>query len=291
MSGLLRRVLRRGSVALWAIPFFVASVPLHGQAAGAQPTDTAALAPTRGVPIPLFTRRDVYVVGGFALATLALARRDREYVAGLQQPEAQANHLYRDAAAGFEILGSQGALAVGVATYAVGRAGGYEAAADIGLHGTEAILLSAAVGGLIKGTAGRIRPDAAPDAVSDDFQFGRGFRSPGAYSAFPSGHTAAAFAAAAVATAEAARRWPRGAWIVAPVMYGGASFVGLSRMYDNKHWPSDVVAGAGIGTIVGLAVVRYHHSRTENRIHRMLLPAAINPTADGITVVWSWTAR
>lgn len=62
---------------------------------------------------------------------------------------------------------------------------------------------------------------------------------------FPSGHTATAFAAAEFLRKEY--------WRVSP-WYGIAGYVaaattGYLRMYNNKHWLSDVVAGAGIGIL------------------------------------------
>ena len=59
---------------------------------------------------------------------------------------------------------------------------------------------------------------------------------------FPSGHTSAAFQGAAFIHA-------RYGWIYAIPAYIGASFVGYSRVYANKHFPSDVWAGAIIGTL------------------------------------------
>jgi len=67
----------------------------------------------------------------------------------------------------------------------------------------------------------------------------------------PSGHATDGFVAAAAVTAETGRWWPRSTRIVGPLMYGGATMVGLSRMYHNKHWASDVVLGAAIGTFSG----------------------------------------
>jgi hypothetical protein len=62
---------------------------------------------------------------------------------------------------------------------------------------------------------------------------------------FPSGHTATAFAAAEFLRQEYKDVSP---W------YGVAGYVaatttGALRMYNNKHWLSDVVAGAGIGIL------------------------------------------
>ncbi len=65
----------------------------------------------------------------------------------------------------------------------------------------------------------------------------------GEYNSFPSGHTASAFVAAEFLYQEYKDVSP---WIG----YGGyflASVTGTLRMYNNKHWFSDVVAGAGIG--------------------------------------------
>ena len=59
---------------------------------------------------------------------------------------------------------------------------------------------------------------------------------------FPSGHTSAAFQGAGFIHA-------RYGWKYAIPAYIGASFVGYSRVYANKHFPSDVWTGAIIGTL------------------------------------------
>jgi membrane-associated phospholipid phosphatase len=61
-------------------------------------------------------------------------------------------------------------------------------------------------------------------------------------------------------------------------MYGGAALVGLSRMYENRHWASDVIMGAAIGTFAGTKVVRYHRTHPGNRIDRWLLNASVSPS-------------
>ena len=59
------------------------------------------------------------------------------------------------------------------------------------------------------------------------------------YRSFPSGHTTTAFALAATT----ANHYPDYKWY----SYGLATLVGISRIYVNAHWASDVVAGAGLG--------------------------------------------
>ncbi len=66
---------------------------------------------------------------------------------------------------------------------------------------------------------------------------------------FPSGHTASAFSTAGVLT----RRY--GGW-VGGVSIGLGVLTGLGRMEENKHYASDVVAGATIGWIIGRTVAR-----------------------------------
>jgi hypothetical protein len=66
-----------------------------------------------------------------------------------------------------------------------------------------------------------------------------------AYTSFPSGHTAEAFASAEFLCQEykdVSSWYGAGGYIV-------AGTVGYLRMYNNKHWLSDVIAGAGIGIL------------------------------------------
>lgn len=64
---------------------------------------------------------------------------------------------------------------------------------------------------------------------------------------FPSGHTNAAFAFAVALCAVPFQKWVKAAALCA------AALMGLSRLYVGVHFPSDVLAGAVIGTLCGLA--------------------------------------
>jgi hypothetical protein len=68
-------------------------------------------------------------------------------------------------------------------------------------------------------------------------------RPDGTSASFPSGHTAQAFASAEFMRQEYKDISP---WY-AVAGYAAATATGILRMYNNKHWLSDVVAGAGIG--------------------------------------------
>jgi membrane-associated phospholipid phosphatase len=233
---------------------------------------------------PFFTHKDAILAGIFAGATILAAPFDKRAATELQDSGTQANHFFKRAATGVEAIASPGAYVIGGTLYAVGTIGRYNRVADLGLHGTEAVLFAQGVTYMIKGTVGRSRPFLTNGKDPDDFHLGKGFSS-GDWSSFPSGHTSTAFAAAAAVTNETTRWWPRSTWIVGPIMYAGATSVGLSRMYHNKHWASDVLLGAAIGTFSGRKVVQYQHGHPGNRLDQLLLRTSVAPDGHGGAVL------
>ena len=63
---------------------------------------------------------------------------------------------------------------------------------------------------------------------------------------FPSGHTTAAFAFGVALCAVLPQKWAKAAALIA------AALMGFSRLYVGVHFPTDVLAGAVIGTACGL---------------------------------------
>jgi membrane-associated phospholipid phosphatase len=125
-----------------------------------------------------------------------------------------------------------GTLLIGVATR--GTQGIVDAAAVFA--GTFAGSMSSEV---LNQAVGRRRPNEGHGRMSFDPFSG--------HASFPSGHTAFAFSFAGSIDAVTT------GWFPAALAYGAASLTGLSRMHDDKHWLSDVVAGALIGTFVSRA--------------------------------------
>lgn len=234
----------------------------------------AAQAQPEPVRVPLFTWRDAVFIGGATAATIAIMPLDRTVAERLQEPSVQENRLLGDLATVVRNVAAPGSVIIGVGLYTIGRLTRNDRAADLGLHGTEALLIGNGIGVLLKGALGRARPYR--DVTNPrDFQLGRGFGTSGDYRSFPSGHTIAAFAAAAAVTSETNRWWPEGSWAVGTLLYSGAALAGASRMYNNRHWTSDVILGAAIGTITGLKVVRWHHHNPGNRIDRIFLGGTV----------------
>lgn len=89
---------------------------------------------------------------------------------------------------------------------------------------------------LLKGTVNRQRPTTSKQAVSRW------------NSSFPSGHTANYFSLATVYSA----KYPK---YTIP-LYGLGVLVGLARIYQGEHYPSDVLGGAVIGIGIGYLTLK-----------------------------------
>ena len=275
------RLASRGATLVAAATLaFAAVAVVPPDAAHAQPSDTSRISTK-----PLFTSTDAWVAGAWVVGTLAMHPFDKELARRMQTRGAQERRFVRQQSNRLRWLGAPGTVVIGATMYGAGRAFGNERMADLGLHGTEAILIGIGVTAVGKSLAGRQRPYGDVEDPAN-WGFGRGFRED-RYRSFPSGHSTMGFAAAAAVSAETVRWWPKTRWIIGPAMYAGAAMIGASRMYDNKHWASDVITGAAIGTFAGLKVVKYHHSHPDNRIDRWLLGARVTPTAEGYSMALS----
>jgi len=227
----------------------------------------------------LFTHRDAILAAGFVGLTVAMFPVDENIARQIRQ-DSTFNGFTQRSAVGFETISTPGAYWIGGSIYLFGRVTKRQDIADFGWHGTEAVLVANGLTMFLKGVLGRARPFVSNDSNPRDFRFAGGFGESERQS-FPSGHTSTAFAAAAAVTSEIRRLHPKALPYVAVVMYGGATLVGLSRMYHNKHWASDVALGAAVGTFSGLKVVRYSHAHPDNKVDRVMLHAFIAPDGAG----------
>jgi membrane-associated phospholipid phosphatase len=264
-----------------ALAVVVVAGPLGAQEVPQTKPDSATVKANK----KLFNERDLAVVGAWTAATIALIPLDKQLARDLQDSSVQANHFLKNASKGVELIASPGAYYIGGSLYLVGRLAHLPRIADLGWHGTEAVMMGELTSYAIKGLVGRGRPFVTIDDP-DDFKFGRGFGS-SEWRSFPSGHSTTAFAAAAAVTDETTLWWPKSTWIVGPIMYGGATMVALSRMYHNRHWASDVAVGALIGTFSGKKVVLASHSNPGNVVDRVMLGGYIAPSEFG-AVKFGW---
>jgi membrane-associated phospholipid phosphatase len=225
----------------------------------------------------LFTRNDAILAAAFAGLTVAMFPLDKELAGILNNRISKTNKFLNRAATGVELITDPGSLVIGAALYTYGRVAHKSDMEALGWHGTESVILAGTTTWVLKALAGRARPYVSKDTSPADFQLFGGFKT-GDRQSFPSGHTTTAFAAASAVTSQVRIIWPGHTWFVAPAMYGGATLVGLSRMYHDKHWASDVVLGAAIGTFTGIKVIRYTHEHPNNRWDRAVLKSKVSGT-------------
>ena len=178
-------------------------------------------------------------------------------------------------AEGGSILGSPYLhLGVAAAIYGGGILADSPRYLELGAIYGEAAILADASTLVLKEAIGRSRPNLGNGKGSfRPFQFRSDFDST------PSMHTASSFAMASV-TASLSN-----AMSVKLLAYTAATFVGFSRMYQDKHWASDVILGAAIGELCGRIVVAHHAGG-----HDTTLTLAPSVSADGaaLNLVGRW---
>ena len=130
------------------------------------------------------------------------------------------------------------------------------------LLATQAYITGGLMESLLKFLSGRERPFSLDSTkIQSEPKFHGPFYSAGKdengkklNTSFPSGHTTVAFAAATVFAMEYRNR----PWV--PIIaYTAATLIGLSRITENKHWATDVLAGAALGYLTGRLVVNNYH--------------------------------
>ena len=105
---------------------------------------------------------------------------------------------------------------------------------------TLAMITNGVITELMKRSFGRVRPNG------------------GCCKSFPSGHTSHSFTVATIANELYGKE-------VGIAAYCLAALVATSRIHDNKHYLSDVIFGAGLGTAVGRGFALTHRDRINNK--------------------------
>ena len=117
---------------------------------------------------------------------------------------------------------------LGITWWIIGHVAGSDRAADAGRDIVRAQISGASWAYLLKYSVNRTRPNGDPRS-------------------FPSGHATASFATATVLQEHYG-------WKLGIPFYAAAAYVAAERVTEKKHWPSDVVFGAALGTISGRTV-------------------------------------
>jgi membrane-associated phospholipid phosphatase len=145
-------------------------------------------------------------------------------------------------------------LILGAGLLAHGYIAGNEYTKQFGFELLQAITYSGAVTLILKSAIGRGRPSAVDNAFTfSPFALTKG----DAYQSLPSGHATVAFAVSTVFASKFSNGWLKA------LCYAPAFITAFSRVYNNRHWLSDVFLGGFIGHFVGKFVVGMHDSPLE----------------------------
>jgi membrane-associated phospholipid phosphatase len=117
------------------------------------------------------------------------------------------------------------------------------------------VAVSGIIADIIKIIAGRYRPSELFAQGHYGFDF---FHIERALTSFPSGHTVTAFALATAIT----YLWPK----THSVMWVFAILIGISRLMIGAHYPSDVIAGAVVGIISTIIIIRYFYRKKDQSL-------------------------
>lgn len=172
---------------------------------------------------------------------------------------------------GLEPMGNYYAYAAMAGFLAHGYFSGNDRSRSTGLLAIESYILSGLLVRIPKYAFGRSRPDAWWGPGPNEW------KGPVNGKSFPSGHTTSAFAVASVI----AYQYKDKPWV--PVTaYTLASIAGISRVYDNRHWISDVFAGAVFGTVTGRFICKQHQQS-----QLMFEPVSLDGIS-GVKMVYRW---
>ncbi len=207
-----------------------------------------------------YEARQWFLAGAGMVATGLAMAHDLDWQQGLV---ANPDH-FRDALATYvgEPFGNPvyvGAALLGTHLWACHSQRGQTAA--LTLNSLQSVVIASGITLFLKGAFHRERPYEQRNLDPYQFQGPSFYRS---NLSFPSGHTTVAFALASSVSSYADHRW-----YVAVPAYTLAGITGWSRIYQEKHWPSDVVLGALIGTAVGYTVFK---ASAEAQVHTRVVP-------------------
>ena len=205
---------------------------------------------------------DLLWIGGGVAATIGLYTYDKPIDNFAKHTKKSSPFISSFSSAITEFGGMYGYLGVGFFSL-LSLFSGSKSSQETSMLLGEALITSGVWTRLGKFFTGRERPSAAYFHLNNHQ---RGIWSgplrqlhhhPGAmistYDAFPSGHTATAFAIATVVS----ERYSDNKYL-SLISYSLAACIGLSRLTEHAHWASDIFAGACVGYLCGHSVIEYN---------------------------------
>jgi len=133
-----------------------------------------------------------------------------------------------------------------------------------GLMAAKSLIISTAIYATIKSIVRRGRPTYYDSPFNFDPPFSKDKQKQ--HTSFPSGHSLTVMT---VATAMAELYGKDHPW-VPWVAYGLAGLTGATRLYENRHWSSDVWIGMALGHFVTKSIFRHHRELEHKKAMKLL---------------------
>ncbi|HEX2869382.1 MAG TPA: phosphatase PAP2 family protein [Ignavibacteriales bacterium] len=134
----------------------------------------------------------------------------------------------------------------------------------------ETLAFAGIVTSVAKSVLGRSRPYTNEGA----FRY-RGFQFKTETTSLPSGHVTVAFAVSSVLASRIDNLY------ASLGLYGLAGLTVFQRIYDDKHWLSDTILAASIGTFIGRTIVKYDEKGGNGNFGVVLFPW-LTPSGSGL---------
>lgn len=138
---------------------------------------------------------------------------------------------------------------------------------DAAFTSLQSILYAGAANYTLKYTFGRLRPETGADVREFDMFSGN--------TSFPSGHTATAFALVT----------PWVMYYPGPITYGLMAVpvgTAVARIAKDRHWPTDVLAGAALGFMTARYLSNRHLRAQQGEAPRVQVTPTVAPDAIGV---------
>jgi membrane-associated phospholipid phosphatase len=144
-----------------------------------------------------------------------------------------------------------------------------------------AVIMTAALlpGGIYQTTAKISTGRARPYLELGNYYFDP-FRMEEDYYSFVSGHTLVAMTTSLVLASRINNAIAKG------FFYSLGIFAGLSRLYSDNHWLSDIVLGGALAAAVTHSATSWHQTRRKN--DQNALEFNVLPSKNGITLTFKW---
>lgn len=230
---------------------------------------------------PFSSTKNILITSGVVTGTVLSSTVDKDFRKAVsRQGFATYNHDFWDGPTAYGFV--QYPSIFGGALYTLGLFTRETEIRKTGRMLLQALAYSGAVTMGLRYLTGRHRPFSSSNGSQYEFSW---FNAAGDTQSFPSGHTVVAFATSTILAEQIDTWWAR------IVFYGFAALTGYARLYNDKHWISDVIFGAALGYGSAKFVLAREREREEKEKRKMKRKGggfSLYPSFNGINLSYNF---